>query len=466
MGRLFWKFLFSYWAALLVAMLGVTIAFWLYQLAEQGRDLLLKTGPRTTLVVGSAAATLHNGGVEALRALLEERDRQEDALVLAVNDGGRDLLGRPVAPGALVRAREVAASGEDPGTARQVQAGDGTIYTLYIPVAAAPLPQWLLLPDGPPPPMVPLAAGLLASLVFGAFLAWYVARPIRYLRAAFASLSQGNLETRVGPLMGRRRDDVADLGRDFDRMAQQLQSLMAAQRFMLHEVSHELRSPLARLQAAIGLARQNPDELDGSFERVEREAERIDELVGQLLTLSRLETIVADPSGDRVECTDLMDLVASIVVDAHFEAQADDRAVVFESEGEAVAEVRAELIHRAVENVVRNAVRYTRPGSTVEVRAEVSRGASNTAPEVEGSAFVVRVADRGPGVAESELPSIFEPFSRGAEGQGGAGFGLGLAITRRAIEAHGGHVLAGNRTGGGLVIELVLPLETPRREGS
>jgi len=461
MGQLFWKFLFSYWAALLLAMIGVTTAAWLYQLSDHGRDQLLETGPRTTLVIGSAAAILHHGGVGALQAFLEERARHQDAPLFAVNDRGRDLLGRPVAPGALVRARKVAASEEDPEAARQVQVGNGATFTLYIPAAATPWLQRLLFRGGPPPPMVPLAAGLLASLVFGALLAWYVARPIRHLRAAFASLSHGNLETRVAPLMGRRRDDVADLGRDFDRMAQQLQSLMGAQRFLLHEVSHELRSPLARLQAAIGLARQNPDEVDGSFERIEREADCIDELVGQLLTLSRLEATVADPSGDHVECTDLMDLVASIVADAHFEAQANGRAVVFESEGDAVAEVLAELIHRAVENVIRNSVRYTGRGSTVEVRAEVSR---SPFPEARGGTFVVRVADRGPGVAESELPSIFEPFFRGAEGQWGAGFGLGLAITRRAIEAHGGSVRADNRAGGGLVIELALPLEVPGRE--
>jgi two-component system OmpR family sensor kinase len=174
-----------------------------------------------------------------------------------------------------------------------------------------------------------------------------------------------------------------------------------------------------------------------------------DELVEQLLTLSRLEASVHAGSRERVERTDLVDLVASIAEDAHFEAQASGRSVTFTSKGEAVANVRAELLHRAVENVVRNAVKYTQPGTTVDVVADVDTG---------DNALVVRVADRGPGVPDSELSSIFERFYRGADGTAGPGFGLGLAITKRAIEAHGGRVTARNRGGGGLVLELTLPL--------
>ncbi len=236
-------------------------------------------------------------------------------------------------------------------------------------------------------------------------------------------------------------------------MAQQLQTLIAAQRSLLHEVSHELRSPLARLQAAIGLARQSPQKVESSLDRIEQEAVRVDELVGQLLTLSRMEASVSDGSRERVERIDLVDVVASIAADAHFEAQSSGRAVVFQGQGELVADVRAELLHRAVENVVRNAVKYTRPGTTVEVSA----GANEA-----GDTFVMRVADRGPGVAESELDAIFQPFYRSADQPPGPGFGLGLAITRRAVEAHGGTVRASNRDGGGLVIEISVPLRAPR----
>ncbi|MEW6367124.1 MAG: ATP-binding protein [Acidobacteriota bacterium] len=449
MGRLFWKFLFSYWAALLLAVLGVEAAVWLYQLAAQGRGFSIEAGPRAAIIVGSAAATLRHGGLPALRALMEDWGCHGNVLLFAVDGHGRDLLGRPVDADALARARMLVEAGEEPEVARRVRLQDGETYLLYIPTGAEPWQERLLFRGRPPSPIVPLAAATLASLIFGVLLAWYVARPIRYLRSAFASLSQGRLETRVAPLMGRRRDEVADLGRDFDRMAQKLQNLIAAQRSLLHEVSHELRSPLARLQAAIGLVRQNPQKLHSSLERIEQEAERLDELIGELLTLSRLDSSVDEASCRGVEPTDLVDLVASIAADSHFEAQTAGRAVVFSSQGEAVADVCAGLLHRAVENVVRNAVKYTRPGTTVEVNA--TRSASS-------EVFTVSVADRGPGVEEGELRAIFEPFYRGATGQPGPGFGLGLAIARRAVEVHGGRVHARNRDGGGLVIEMCLPL--------
>ncbi|MCG6924094.1 MAG: HAMP domain-containing histidine kinase [Acidobacteria bacterium] len=446
MGRLFWKFFVSYWLALVVAFAGVGISVWLYRLAED-LDPSLEMGPRARFVVASASATLRHGGLPALRALMEDWGRRGDVRLFAVDDAGRDLLDRAVPPDALTHARQVAGTGESPEVSR-VSLSDGSAWLLFIPVQARPLWRRMLLPGGPPSPLLPLAAGTVASLIFGALLAWYVARPIRHLRGAFSALSQGRLETRVAPLIGRRRDEVADLGHDFDRMAQRLQTLMDAQRSLLHDVSHELRSPLARLQAVIGLARQSPQKLESSLERIESEAERLDELVGQLLTLSRLGATVGDKLLERPEQVDLVDVVGAIAADADFEARANGRRVDFPGEGELPARVRVELIHRAVENVVRNAVRHTADGTTVEV-------ALATDPTTGG--VRVSVADRGPGVAEDEIETIFEPFYRGKGGQPGRGFGLGLAIARRAVEAHGGTLHARNRQGGGLVIEMVLP---------
>ncbi len=449
MGRLFWKFFLSYWAALLVAVVGVGATAILIQLTEEDRALSLESGPHAALILGSAAATARHGGLPALQELMEDLRQRRGVQVFAVDDAGRDLLGRAVPADALAHARQSIRTGAESERARRVQLTGGGAWLIFIPIESAPFWVQLLLRAGPPTPMLPLAVGALASLIFGALLSWYVARPIRVLRGAFESLSRGRLDTRVAPIMRRHGGEFADLGRDFDAMAQQLQAVIAAQRSLLHDVSHELRSPLARLQAAIGLARQAPQKIEGSLDRIELEAQRVDALVEQLLTLARLEAHVSDGSRQRSERTDLVDLVASIAADAQFEAQASGRTVSFTSRGEAAADVRAELIHRAVENVVRNAVKHTAPGTTVEVSAETGAG---------GRAFVVRVADRGPGVPETELETIFEPFYRGAGGTPGPGFGLGLAISRRAAEAHGGRVIARNREGGGLVVELSLPL--------
>jgi two-component system, OmpR family, sensor kinase len=453
MGRLFWKSLFAYWAAGLIAVLGVGATVWAVRFPSENRNLALETGPRASFILGSAAATLRHGGPTALRELMGDWQKRGDVAVYAVDDAGQDLLGRSVPPDALNHARASEGSGTDDDRARRVRTPSGTTYLIFIPLQPAPLLVRFLLAGGPPSPTVPLATGILASLIVGALLSWFVARPIRVLRDGFESLARGQFDTRVSSVMGRRGDELADLGRDFDGMAARLQTLMAAQRSLLHDVSHELRSPLARLQAAIGLARQNPEKRETSLDRIELEAQRVDALVGQLLTLSRLEAGVADGAMARVERTDVVDLVAAIAEDARFEADARGRSVVFASVGEAVADVRAELVHRAVENVVRNAIKYAPAGTTVDVRAEVTPDAD---------AVVVRVADRGPGVPEAELADIFQPFFRGSAASPGPGFGLGLAISRRAVEAHGGTIDARNRDGGGLEITIRVPLDRRR----
>jgi two-component system, OmpR family, sensor kinase len=297
---------------------------------------------------------------------------------------------------------------------------------------------------GPPPPLLPIIAALVGSLAASVLLAWYFSKPVRNLRWALGAIAEGKLDTRVQPLMGGRRDEIADLGRDFDQMAQKLYQLIESQRRLLHDVSHELRSPLARLQAAVGLARQDPAKVAATFDRIEREIARLDKLVGELLTLSRLE---AGTGGDAKARVDVIEMVAAIADDARFEARANGRDLNLVASGEFVIDGRPELLHRAFENVLRNAVKFTRAGTTVKVTAE---------PSLPGR-LRVGVCDQGPGVPTNELEAIFEPFHRCAGSAAAGGFGLGLAIARRAIEAHGGTIRAANRAEGGLCIEIVLP---------
>jgi two-component system OmpR family sensor kinase len=442
MGRLFWKIFIGFWLALVTAAAITGTAVWL-QHHRQEPATELAGGPPSRLATDLAAATLAHGGVEALRSWMQEVESRRPVQVFAVDDRGRDVLGREVAPTTLAAARELVEHGE-PG-ARRVAAPGGESYLVFVTRA----PGGLRPPPRPPgrPPIAPwefIVIGIATSLAFSALLAWYLTRPIRNLRWAFDAAAAGRLETRVSPLMGRRRDEIADLGRDFDRMALQLQKLVSAQRRLLHDVSHELRSPLARLQAAIGLARQEPAKVEPSLERIEREASRLDHMVGEVLALARLEGGTATRPKERV---DLAYLAANIAEDARFEAEAVGRALRFHAEGDAPVMGDADLLHRAVENVVRNAVKFTREGTTVEVNVRTTK-----------SAAILSVTDQGPGITSAELAKVFDPFYRGEAGNGTPGFGLGLAIAQRAIDTHGGTIRAANAPGGGLQVTIELPL--------
>jgi two-component system OmpR family sensor kinase len=303
-------------------------------------------------------------------------------------------------------------------------------------------------PPGPhllPPPEL-IIANILGSLLSAALLAWYFSKPIRSLRSAFDAAAEGDLETRLGPTMGKRRDELADLSRDFDRMAERLQALMDSQRHLLHDVSHELRSPLARLQAAIGLARQKPEKLESTMDRLELESSRIDQLVGELLTLSRLE---AGGLGTQEE-VNMDELIADIVEDARFEAETQGRTVDFQGYADVIVQGRAELLGRAIENVVRNAIKHTPQGSWVLVKAEHNPSRHH---------LLLSIRDNGNGVSETDIDKIFDPFFRSGSNSGTDGHGLGLAIAQRVMQAHGGTISARNSAGGGLCVEMMFPVK-------
>ena len=241
------------------------------------------------------------------------------------------------------------------------------------------------------------------------------------------------------------------LMRDFDAMAERLEMLVKAQSRLLNDISHELRSPLARLNVALGLARQRAGvESADMLDRIELEASRLNELIGRILTLARLED-----GEQRVPQTPvpLGELVANVAEDAEFEAQERHCHVhTTIPAGEWGVRGNDSLLHSAVENVVRNAIRYTAEGSSVEI---VLPGGTYG-----GAEAVLHVSDFGPGVPEDSLGKLFEPFYRldDARGRLTGGVGLGLAITERAVRFHGGKVSAFNRAEGGLMVEIRLPL--------
>ncbi|MBZ0088875.1 MAG: HAMP domain-containing protein, partial [Thermoanaerobaculia bacterium] len=322
-------------------------------------------------------------------------------------------------------------------------APDGRDYVVYFPEGRGPVDRtfWRWILDWPWLVAVLLAvAGLLTA--GGLAAAW--TRPIRALRRGFDALAEGRLDARVESRLARRRDELGDLGRHFDAMAARLSQSTVAQRQLLHDVSHELRSPLARLSVAVELARRRPERAGEALDRIEKESSRLDRLIGEVLTLARLEASGTDALDDYVDLVALLQVIAE---DARFEAGAAGVGIDLEAgpSAELVLRGNGELLHRAIENVVRNALKHAGASDRIELEVAEERAAGRVR---------IRVRDHGEGVSEAGLEAMFEPFTRAS---GSPGFGLGLAIARRAVEVHRGAIRARNHPDGGLEVEIVLP---------
>ena len=454
MGRLFWKFFLCILLAQVAATIGIGGAFWLRDRARS-QAIELDNGPPAWIALDAAAATLKHGGVQALRGMLGDMQRPQ---VFVQDSQGRELLGRPVPPELQAEVTRQLASGEPRRGIRQLAGPDGERYTAFVrrQFRGAPLAgtggaaAHQHRPGEAPPGANPgrrvgqvagILAATLASLLFAALLAWYFSRPIRALRSAFEAASRGDLAPRFAS-PGRAGDELSDLGRDFDRMSARLAALMDGQRRLLHDVSHELRSPLARLQAAVGLAHQQPERIGSSLDRIERESMRMDKLVGELLTLSRLE---ASTTLARREQLDLTELADQIAADARYEAGPEAPRISVEAPGPIVVQGDPDLLWSALENVVRNAIRHGGNGS---VRIVL---------QLDAQWAHLDVLDCGPGIAAADLASIFRPFFR-SNPNNVDGHGLGLAIAQHVMAAHGGSISAANREDGGLQVRLGLPL--------
>ncbi|MBF0529215.1 MAG: HAMP domain-containing protein [Deltaproteobacteria bacterium] len=292
--------------------------------------------------------------------------------------------------------------------------------------------------------------------VLAAGLAWYwffrnSTLPLRRLRKVTQQLAEGDLSARVGEGLVHRKDEIADLGRDVDRMAERIESLVSAHQRLIRDVSHELRSPLSRLNVALELARQSAGPTHAApFDRIERESDRLNELIAQLLMLTKLES---ESGMNQRTNIDLTALIMEIAQDVDFEAKNNDRRVVTTASEPLILSGNKELLRQALENLIRNAARYTAAGTAVEI--------SLGKKELSGRGWAhIEVKDQGPGVPESELSDIFRPFYRvndARERQSG-GAGVGLAISDRAVRLHGGSLRAFNAPGVGLIMEIDLPL--------
>ncbi|MGA8493131.1 MAG: ATP-binding protein [Terriglobales bacterium] len=487
MRSLFVRIFLSYWVAqALFLVLAILAAL---AIGHSGEISSVQT--QQARFLNEALQAYQSGGEEGARRYMRGvRDSQHVRLYI-FDEHGKELLGRQP-PEWIERVERGQTHTADTllGRLRPMQflreattAADGHRYTLVTELP--PEAHTLFGPHGVPGLGILIA--ILSSGLVCYILARYLTSPIVRLRAATQKLASGDLTARAGLPGSRRHDEMAELMRDFDRMAERLEKLVNAQSRLLSDISHELRSPLARLNVALELARQRSGtDARSALDRIDRETNRLNQLIQRLLTIARLEA--GDESIEK-RPVHLEQIIHEIAKDAAFEAQSRSCQVEATIVDDCVVVGSPSLLHSAIENVVRNAIRYTREGTSVEVRLEQDLGlpntglpntrSSNTDPEddglqnvglqnkdLDGAQAIVRVTDSGPGVPEDALDKLFRPFYRidDARGRQTGGVGLGLAITDRAVRLHGGTIQVSNRPQGGLIVEIRLPLSSAKQE--
>jgi len=402
-------------------------------------------------------------GKQSVEDYLDDLQRQKSVRFYFFDENGNPLLdrGAPEVVLKTVKAKEALERGfrENLSTvnprqgigARLVTGPSGNRYVLAFqqsPNLIMPVSQAV----GTHPYIRLLVVGLLgAGLCL--LLTFHITRPIRRLRAATRDIAAGKFKTRVDRSVRRRHDEIGTLGRDFDRMAEQIEALVSAQRELLGDVSHELRSPLARMIVALGLLKHaSPDEATEYITRINTEAERLDKMIGQLLTLTRIES---GAELTQLETFDFTNLVQEVVADGDFEARAHGREVRVTRADACSVSGMPEMLRSAIENVVRNAIRYTAERSVVEISLERVTD--------HGDKAFLRIRDHGPGVPKIMLAGIFQPFQRVPTVENNSdGAGLGLAIADRVVHMHSGTIRAVNADDGGLIVEIILPVSEAR----
>ncbi len=483
MGQVFWKFLLAFWGALILA---GTLVWAVNQVSRSADDepKAVWIGPQLRLVLGSAQLMVDSGGISLLGDVLQrwEEDPMSRDKILLLTDKGEDYLQRDVPQNWAELLQE------QPEYKVQDKAGRSW-FLLAVPrheflldwlrsgkgiMAGQPQPAEHLAgpknaavrhPQGPPPaesvgfveprpgdtdfmdqapppqrkgmatramPMPPiwfhpaflLAAILLTSLSVSLWLAWYFASPVKQLKRALQSLASDHWLTQLGPKVTGRRDEFGAVARSFNEMAKSVEQAISGQRRLLHDVSHEFRSPLARLQILVGLARQTPAESAMVLDKVEAETQKLNALVEEILTYSRLESGAA---AVKLQQVDLLELLESVAEDGRLEALSQHKQLLVKADTKVQVQADPDLLYRALENLIRNAIKFTQSDSLVTVQLKQQHG------QVQ-----ILVSDQGPGVAPDELAKLADPFFRGQSTQ--EGVGLGLSIAKRAVASCGGEL--------------------------
>jgi len=403
-----------------------------------------------------ASDVLARGGVGALKSWLDTNKNSVAGRDLyIIGPDGADILGRRLSESAARRMayfnREAAPPRRNFRPSRpapQVVGADGAAYTVLSVPRRPSIFGALTLPGIS---LTILGIALAVSALTSWWLARHLSAPIRRIQEGARALASENLDARVSAGLEGRKDEVAVLARDFDAMADRLRANRSAITQLFRDISHELRSPLARMRLAVGLARQPPADVARQLDRMDREIERLDSLISQVLKLARLHGTDAPFESEEL---DLAEVIDEVVRDANFEGAAKNCSVNLRGTANATVRGNRDLLRSAIENVLRNAVRYSPKDSPVDVSV-MQRDAELT----------ISIRDRGPGVPPADLERIFEPFYRVAESRDrdSGGEGIGLAITAQVMKAHGGSATAANRASGGFEVRLKLAAGRHRR---
>jgi len=455
MRSLFLKIFLFFWIAVLLIGMAIVVTWSLQPEIVFTRWQALMSEALATHAQ-NAAEIFERQGPAAAANYIQRLNYVGRMQAVLLDEHGQLLIGKKLSDEAARVAAHVVQTGQPefelkPRLAYNAQLGTGPSGRHYVLVTEMPRagPFFALRATTSTQVLRWLLAILISGLICY-LLTRYLTRPILRLRAATRELAAGNLGARAGGDMEKRRDELGQLVRDFNQMADRIETLLDSERQLIRDISHELRSPLARLNVALGLARQRAGaEAAPQLDRIEREAERLNELIGRLLTLARLEGAGTPPEQLPVS---LSELVREVAEDAGFEAESRHCSVQVNATEDCATVGSPDLLRSAVENVVRNAVRYTAEGSQVQIDL-VGVG-------TDGNRWAaIRVRDHGPGLPESELNNVFRPFYRvaNARERETGGTGLGLAISERAIRLHGGTIQAANAPGGGLLVEMRLP---------
>ena len=448
---LFLKIFLWFWLAIALVVAALTVVNWSTQSEPLVRQWQTFVGEIVSSNSATAAQIYENEGQAGLQEYLERVESAERVNAVGLYDRNRRrIAGSEVSAEAnslIDKAlqssnTEFIRSSEQTVAAKKIQLKNGADYVYVIQLKRPP--QTPFLTELKNRILQILAVIFTAGLVCYA-LARYLSSPIGKLRFATQKLAQGDLQTRVAPEIGKRRDEVARLASDFDEMAERIESLVSSEKRLTQDISHELRSPLARMNVALELARvkANP-ETKSLLERIENESHRLNEMISRLLILSKLETRSENFEKSEVNLTKIVEQIAA---DADFEAQANNKSVKVLQKDEVKIFGNENLLRSAVENVLRNAVKYSKDETNVEVSLKKN-----------GKNAEIIVRDYGAGVPENEIANLFRPFYRvhTARDRKTGGIGLGLAIAERAVNAHGGRIGAKN-LGNGLVVQISLP---------